>query len=95
DGPERVLTRARPEQMATWAAAGGGRYWSLGADAPGGGPPGRRDALIPPALRSAAAIAADVGVRLHPWLYLLAAALLVAGELLRLPGRRPQPSSAR
>jgi Ca-activated chloride channel family protein len=74
---EPVVTRAQPEQMARWAAAGGGHAWSGRA-----GLPTDAGQIVPPGAAKLAAERAGMGVRLSVWLYVLAAALLAADRLL-------------
>ncbi len=79
-GRAAVATRARPEQMAAWAEAGGGRAWSVTPQ--GRSLPAAAGEIAPPGLRRAVARAEGAGVPLAPWLYLLAAALLIAEWLI-------------
>jgi len=82
---EAVLTRARPERMARWAAAGGGGAWSVS--------PGRTAlpdsprAVAPRRLDRTAARRQGLGRGLSPVLC-TCAALLLLGEML-LRGRSP------
>jgi len=81
-GEQPGLTRAAPERMAAWAKAGGGHAWTVA--------PGRRvlptapQALLPARVRRAAALATGQATPLAFWLYVLAAALVVAEHALRL-----------
>jgi len=78
---EPVVTRADPERMAAWAAAGGGQAWSV--TPAGSSLPSKADDVVPrAALKEAAREAGDADF-LAPYFYLLAATLLLADLLLR------------
>jgi Ca-activated chloride channel family protein len=77
---EAPLTRARPERMAAWARAGGGRAWAVGP-AERSLPVHTAEVLPTGALKRAAA-RQGVGTPLAPYLFVLAAALLVLEPML-------------
>lgn len=78
---EGVITRAQPEQMAAWAAGGGGRAWAVTPR--GKSLPMQAEELVARGAVRAAALQAGAGRPLSPYLYLLAAILLIADRLLR------------
>ncbi|MGD2174372.1 MAG: VWA domain-containing protein [Candidatus Brocadiaceae bacterium] len=77
---DEVTSRARPDRMARWARAGGGRAWRI--DRAEVQLPRRSTELVPGQIAAAAARSAGAGVVLAPFLYAGAALLLVAERLL-------------
>jgi Mg-chelatase subunit ChlD len=76
-----VVTKAQPEQMAAWAAAGGGRAWAM---TPAGSLlPTQAEEVVPRQVLLATAQRTGEALVLSPWFYLLAAALLLTDRLAR------------
>ncbi len=80
-GGTPVSTRARPQAMAAWASAGGGRAWHAGFSVEE--MPRTRSEITPGALERRAVVERGGGLRLAHWLYLVAALLLAVAELRR------------
>jgi Ca-activated chloride channel family protein len=82
EGPdEPVVSKARPEQMSDWAAAGGGRAWAMrpdGLDAL----PSRPEEVIPRRLVRLAAARDGALTPLAVYCYVAAAVLLATDRLL-------------
>jgi len=78
---EAVLTCARPEQMAAWAQAGGGRAWSISPQATA--LPARKSDIVPRHAAKAVCRRQGSAMELSMWLYLVAAGLLIGDWLLR------------
>jgi hypothetical protein len=77
DGP--VMTAARPQPMAEWAEAGGGRAWSIGPD--GARLPDSPNSVVPRRTARAAARRSGAARDVSSVFYLVAA-LLLAGDVL-------------
>ena len=77
---EPVVTKARPERMAAWASAGGGTAWRVTPT--GEALPTQASDIVPARALAAAAHQAGDAALLAPWLYALAAVLLVLDLLL-------------
>jgi hypothetical protein len=80
-------TRARPQRMAEWAAAGGGAAWQ--ADAQDASLPRQREEIVPAGQVMRAATDRGAALRLSTWCYLSAALLMLLDGLIPFDRRRP------